>query len=420
MSNFAKKSVRMSNSVAIESGKLPDDRIVWLDVARFVAMFTLLCCHCANPFNWVPADSPIAGEVKLWGGIYGAMLRHSVPFFVMLTGALLLPVKRDASSFYKKRISRIFWPFLIWSIIYCLAPWFIGVLGFGSNVVQSFFPYAGQDFLTQSLDVSLKHIALLPFDFSTIGLHMWYIYMLIGVYLYMPIFSCWIEKASDRSKLNFLIGWGIASCVPYLCQFISPNIWGSCSWNHFGMFYYFAGYNGYLLLGNYLREKSWSVRQVCFIGIPMFIVGYLITYFGREYMLSIPNCDENMAELFWTNNSLNVIMMVIPLFMACKLVKIRTERVKALLANLTLCGFGIYMIHYFFIGYSVIFMRNIGVPISLQIPCAAVFAFALSWIVAALGTKCLGKYSIWILGSCQRKRPSKDKEKDKSSNQVKI
>ncbi len=156
-------------------------------------------------------------------------------------------------------------------------------------------------------------------------------------------------------------------------------------------------------------KKSWSVKRVCFIGIPMFAAGYLITYFGREYMLSLPDCNENMAELFWTNNSLNVIMMVVPLFMACKLVKIRSERIKALLANLTLCGYGVYMIHYFFIGYSVIFMRNIGVPISLQIPCAAVLALAASWIVAAVGTKYFGKYSIWFWGSCQRKRNSTDK-----------
>lgn len=87
----------------VKTEKTSDDRIVWFDVARLVAMFTLLCCHCANPFNWVPADSPVAGEVKLWGGIYGAMLRHSVPFFVMLTGALLLPVRQDAASFYKKK-----------------------------------------------------------------------------------------------------------------------------------------------------------------------------------------------------------------------------------------------------------------------------------------------------------------------------
>ena len=30
---------------------------------------------------------------------------------------------------------------------------------------------------------------------------MWYIYLLIGLYLYLPIFSAWVEKASERAKL---------------------------------------------------------------------------------------------------------------------------------------------------------------------------------------------------------------------------
>lgn len=40
------------------------------------------------------------------------------------------------------------------------------------------------------------------------------------------------------------------------------------------------------------------------------------------------------------------------------------------LADLTKCEYGIYMIHYFFIGYAVILMRMLHVPLGLQIPCA--------------------------------------------------
>lgn len=363
------------------------ERIVWLDTVRLVAMFTLLCCHCANPFNWVSADSPIAADVKFWGGIWGAMLRHSVPLFVMITGALLLPVKGDIAVFYKKRITRVFWPFAIWSVIYCLFPWLLGLLGLGKDVVQSFFPYAGEDFLTQSFSAAIKNIIMLPMNFSTIGLHMWYIYMLIGLYLYLPIFSCWVEKATDKAKRWFLIAWAISSLLPYYAQFVSPTVWGTCSWNAFGMLYSFAGYNGYLLLGHYLRNKHWGLRKLIFIGLPMFIIGYCITYFGREYMLSLPECTEEMAELFWTNNSLNVMMMTIPLFMSCKLIEIKSERLKNILANLTLCGYCIYMVHYLFIGYAVVLMRYLGVHLSVQIPLAAVVAFAASWGVVALWYK---------------------------------
>lgn len=94
--------------------------IVWLDVVRFVAMFTVVCCHCTDPFNFYPGTPPNIGEIKLWGAIYGALLRPCVPLFVMITGALLLPVRGEISVFYKKRIPRVLWPFLIWSVIYNL------------------------------------------------------------------------------------------------------------------------------------------------------------------------------------------------------------------------------------------------------------------------------------------------------------
>ena len=110
------------------------NRIVWLDVVRFVAMFTVVCCHCADPFNFYAGDSTSDLEsIKFWGAAWGSILRPCVPLFVMITGALLLPVREDAWPFYRKRISRVFWPFLIWSVIYCLFPWISGLFGAGRD-----------------------------------------------------------------------------------------------------------------------------------------------------------------------------------------------------------------------------------------------------------------------------------------------
>ena len=30
--------------------------VVWLDVVRLVAMFTIVCCHSADPFNFYPGQ----------------------------------------------------------------------------------------------------------------------------------------------------------------------------------------------------------------------------------------------------------------------------------------------------------------------------------------------------------------------------
>ena len=374
-----------------------NQHIVWLDVVRFIAMFTVVCCHCTDPFNFYPGTAPNIGEINLWGAIYGSVLRPCVPLFVMITGALLLPVRGDASTFYKKRIPRVFYPFLIWSVLYNLFPWITGLLGLNPQIILDFFPYAGEEVMQQSFSVSLEYILMIPFNFSILAVHMWYIYLLIGLYLYLPVFSAWVEKASERAKLMFLLAWGVTLLLPYYYQFVSNYLWGTCSWNSFGMLYAFAGFNGYLLLGHYLKNLEWSLKKTLAIGIPMFAVGYAVTFLGFRHITALPEYTDEMLELFFTYCSLNVVMMTIPVFMLAKKVKVNSERMKKALANLTVCGFGIYMIHYFFTGPSVVLMRAINMPIGLQIPVAAILAFAVSWGLVWLIYRA-GKVAKYIVG----------------------
>lgn len=373
--------------------------IVWLDVVRFVAMFMVVCCHSSDPFNFYPGEPPVnIDEIKFWGAAYGAVLRPCVPLFVMITGALLLPVKGDVSFFYKKRISRVFFPFLIWSVLYNLFPWVTGLLGLSPQVILDFFPYASGDSMRQSLHASLGYIADMPFNFSLFDVHMWYIYLLIGLYLYLPIFSAWVEKASERSKLWFLVAWGATLFVPYYRAFVNPYLWGTCSWNEFHMLFYFAGFNGYLLLGHYLRSQEWSWRKTLGWGIPFFVVGFMVTFYGFRYMTANPACTPEQLELFFYYCSPNVVMMTIPLFMLAKKVRITHEGTQRVLANLTVCGFGVYMIHYLFTGPFVVLARTLQVPVSLQIPFAAVIAFVVSWLLVNVLRRVFGRYSRYVLG----------------------
>ena len=132
--------------------KQKSGHIVWLDIVRLAAMFMVVCCHCTDPFNFYPGTSPEIGEIKFWGAAYGALLRPCVPLFVMITGALLLPVRESSGAFYKKRITRVFFPFLIWSVLYNLFPWVTGLLGVEPRVILDFFPYSGEDVMRQSLE----------------------------------------------------------------------------------------------------------------------------------------------------------------------------------------------------------------------------------------------------------------------------
>ncbi len=375
-------------------------RIIWLDAVRLVAMFTVVCCHATDPFNFCPdPEATGIGEIKLWGAIYGALLRPCVPLFVMLTGALLLPLKeQDTMGFYRKRIGRVFFPFVVWGVVFNLFPWVLGALGFTPDTLLHFFPYSGEEATRQSMAVSLKWIATMPLNFASIPVHLWYIYLLIGLYLYMPIFSAWVERASERAKLGFLVAWGVTTLLPYYAHYVSPYIWGACPWNQYHALYYFAGFNGYLLLGHYLRHHVASIGRIVAFGLPAFAAGYAVTFLGFRHMTALPGCTDEMLELFFTYNSLNVVMMTVPVFMLVAHVRIRSPRLVSLLANLTACGFGVYMVHYLFTGPSVELMRWLGMPIPAQIPLAALVAFTVSWGLVDLIRRATGRYARYIVG----------------------
>lgn len=224
-------------------------------------------------------------------------------------------------------MGRVFWPFLIWSVLYNLFPWLLGLFGAGPDVLMVFFPYVSDLSGVQDLSTAVMNIAAIPLNFSDFAVHMWYIYLLIGLYLFMPVFSAWVEKASEKAKLLFLSIWAVTLFVPFIREYLSGYIWGACSWNEFYMLYNFAGFSGYLLLGHYLRHHDWSLGRILAFGIPMFLVGYAVTFFGVRHITSLPEYTAEQYELFLYYCSPNVVLMTIPVFLLCKKVNVRSKTV---------------------------------------------------------------------------------------------
>lgn len=58
-----------------------DSRVVWLDVVRLIAMFTVVCCHCTDPFNFYPGTAPDIVDIKFWGGrLWSGVASVCAPF----------------------------------------------------------------------------------------------------------------------------------------------------------------------------------------------------------------------------------------------------------------------------------------------------------------------------------------------------
>ena len=165
-------------------------------------------------------------------------------------------------------------------------------------------------------------------------------------------------------------------------------------------FYYFAGFNGYMLLGHYIQQYvNWSWKKTLSVSLPLVVVGFLITYSGYTYIMELPDKTPEQVELFWTYNTPNVAMMTFASFLLVYRIRITADsRLAKWLAHLTTCGFGVYMIHYYFVCVGYDLGAWLHIPDPLRIPFSAIVILACSWTIVSLAKKGLGKYSKYLLG----------------------
>ena len=259
------------------------EHIGWVDLLRVLACFLVVFAHCCDPFvGQLDADR----GAFLTGAFAGSLVRCSVPLFVMMTGVLLLPVGEGMGAFYRRRIGRIVPPLLFWSLALPLL-FFAYLHTFGAATQSPTVDPAS--YTVRQLVVRL-YTFVFNFNYDTTPL--WYLYMLVGLYLVMPVLGAWLRQASQRDLQLFLAVWGAALLLPYV-EVAAPllgyagnggnmGLWGVCDWNAYGTFYYFSGFVGYLVLAYYLVRYPlrWSWRRTLGVMAPLFAVGYLITALG--------------------------------------------------------------------------------------------------------------------------------------------
>ncbi len=371
------------------SHRLNQNYIPWVAIVRAVAIFMVIAAHISD--NVSPAERA-TDLYRSWVPYYGSFLRPCVPFFVMLTGFLLLPVREEMGGFLKKRLPRIIIPFVVWVFIYNAMPYVISTLmGQPASSVQYFFAWYSPEAIsaTSFADVLINSAKSLLF-FNVFTTHLWYIFVILGLYLYLPIFSAWVSQASQRTKCYFLAIWGVSLFLPYLRVYADPHTLGACGWNEFNMLYYFAGFNGYLLLGHMLGQaKDRSMLATLAMALPMMAVGYIVTVKGFGHSLTIPNVTEAQVELFFTYCSPNVVLLTVGMFMLLKSIApfFNKPFLVAPLQSLSRCSFGIYLSHYVLLGpiYHMAFSWNMSSPVKMTI--ASVIALILNWLLVYLLSK---------------------------------
>jgi len=226
----------------------------WINNLRIIALFAVIVLHTSAVLlaqygkvsfaDWLTAD------------IYNAIVRFAVPVFVMITGALLLHREYELGDFFKKRLSRVVTPFLFWSLVYIGYSWYNDEITFGPDVWAN----------------TKQVLHLLKYGSSY---HLWYVYMLIGLYFVIPIIGKFVRNATEKEILYFLALWFVAMLLnlPYLSRF-NPQV----------DLHYFAGYIGYLVLGHYLTYKDFKSKKIRAWMALLFVLMVVIIVIGTRML----------------------------------------------------------------------------------------------------------------------------------------
>lgn len=357
-------------------------RIGWIDFLRVAACLLVVLAHCCDPFV-AAFDSDRAAF--LTGAFAGSLVRCCVPLFVMMTGVLLLPVREGLGAFYRKRLGRILWALLFWSLVLPVAYWLY------MRWVGTSSPSADPALFTGEATLRKLWTWLLNFTYDTTPL--WYLYMLAGLYLAMPVVSPWLERAS-KHDLRILLGvWGATLLLPY-AKLLAPalgyagnygnmGLYGVCDWNEFGTFHYVSGFAGYLLLAHYFAKfpPRCSTRRLLAATVPMFLAGYVVTAGGFLAMQRLAPGNYAALEVMWYFSGLNVFLMTLPVFLWAQRLTPQPRPWLGRLAGLT---FGIFLCHFIFVQAAYDLTAPLGLPPVVRIPLMCAVAFAASWLAVRL------------------------------------
>ena len=319
-------------------------REIWLDWVRVIACFMVLVVHSTEPFYLGGDGALILTKTDaFWASFFDSFVRACVPLFIVVSAYLQFPLRYSAGKFLRRRAVRILIPFAVWTVVYALV-W--------GEPVQNF-----------------KDLLL---NFNYAAGHLWFVYMLAGVYLLLPLLSPWAEKVGKKELQVYLGIWLFTTLIPLLRDWLGgapaviygPSglprqalypLWGEASWNAYGAFYYISGFMGYLMLGLYLRKfvgkLSWG--RTLAVAIPCYAVGFAVSFGGflrrvfAEGVFPAEGLVEKAVwwETTWCNDTVGVALMTVAWLLLFRKITGGGKFYRKVLLPVSKASYGMYLCH---------------------------------------------------------------------------
>ena len=334
-----------------------------IDFIRVFACFTVMHYHAGEKFEFPSnADDAVLnkGPGFFWQIVINTITFPNVPLFVIISGYLLLPIKKDFATFLKTRMSRIISPFIFWGIFYAFLGYFDGTYDLHTGI-------------TNALHVFVNYGCELG--------HLWYMYMIIGIYFAMPFISPWIKEATKGQFYVFFALWLLSSCLEYV-HMVFKYFWGECSWNVNPTLYYFRGYLGYAIFGAFAKKYLQNEHHF-FLGLIMFISGYLINIFLVFKRAEIYDTSDKVHYTL-QYHMIQTIIQTIGLFFMLKDIKCNNRFICKIFSKIAEMSFGMYLVHMVFVNYLLVKLDALNKSPPLMFSTIAIITFILSYFTTKI------------------------------------
>ncbi|MDR1904719.1 MAG: acyltransferase family protein [Treponema sp.] len=362
------------------------ERIVYADLLRICAAAAVAVLHTAasrwyaapaHTFNW---------EIM---NVYGGLTRWAVPVLIMVSGALQfrpvssfnaqqLSCKEEYRIIFKKRILRIIYALIFWSIVYN-----------GYHLIVRHFVWREPVMFGDIAAIPLKII------FGPAWHHLWFLYIVIGLYLITPLVRIFIAHAQKGHIKSFLVLAGIiGSGVPFF-NFIVSKIPALSAYRVYFPAPELSGYMGYYVAGYYFSTNDIR-KHTRILFYLLALVSAVFTILGTSYWSA-----AGRPEDFLYGNILPTTMLLsFSIFLFFKKAfgaKRLDQKQIQTLCEVSRCTLGIYLFHDLVLQiFSLWGLTAVSFNPIIAIPLIGMVVFFISLIVISLIKKIpiLEKYII--------------------------
>lgn len=338
-------------------------RIFYFDALRALAILCVVLLHVTGHLGeMMHYDlSTIYSLSGVFETFANNFFRIGIALFLMLSGALLLGRDWDVKGFYKKRIIRIAKPFLFWSLVFSLtliaASYFIPSINFVNQ-------FGILDMLKVFADTLLCR--------APGSAVYWFFWMMLAMYIIMPVFNKWINDVDFTKIEYFLIVWAIYNLLAYTLMIPVPEAIS-----------FVISPIGFVVLGYYLRHTERKIFNNSLISIIMILLPAVIMLI---YSYSV--VDSTILFVFHRYSFL-VMVEAIGVFCLFKTVDLSNTfpgTFKSIISSIAISSYGMYLIHSQII---MIFRKILHISFNFTLTYLLFFAvgFILSWLIISILAK---------------------------------